>query len=94
MTGRIIINTAGEERALIPDKWVLGNGLSTDGLYIMHTNSPLLIIKYHSMTETGIREPSIVYVNGDINPASLTRLFAEAWQILEDYHGRQNKKPI
>ena len=94
MTDRMIINTACEERALIPDKWVLGNGLSTDGLYIMHTNSPLLLIKYHSTTEAGIKEPCIVYVNGDISPTSLNRLFAEAWQILEDYHGRLNKKLI
>ena len=94
MTDRIIINTAGEERALIPDKWVLGNGLSTDGLYIMHTNSPLLIIKYHSTIEAGVKEPCVVYVNGDINPGSLNRLFAEAWQLLEDYQGRLNKKPI
>jgi len=91
MTDKLIINTAGEERALIPDKWVLGTGLTTDNHYIMHTNSPLLIIKY---PEHDDKKPCIVYVNGDVNPDSLNRLFAEGWQLLENYRGRMNKKPV
>lgn len=91
MTDRLIINTVGEERALIPDKWVLGNGLSTDNHYIMHTHSPLLIIKYPDDNEN---KPCIIYVNGDVKPDNLNRLFAEAWQLLEDYRGRMNKKPL
>jgi len=94
MADKIIINTAGEERALIPDKWVLGNGLSTNDLYIMHVNAPLLVIKYHSMTEEGIKTPWVVYANGDVPPDTLNSIIAEAWQLLEDYHGRMNKKPI
>ena len=91
MTDKLIINTAGEEKALIPDKWVLGTGLSTDSLYIMHANAPLLIIKYHAAHADGREEPCIVYANGDVKPENLNRLFAEAWQLLEDYHRRLKK---
>ena len=88
MIDKIIINTADEERALISDKWVLGNGLSTDGLYIVHTAAPLMIIKYPSVSEIGGKQPCIVYLNGEISPDLMNRLFAEAWHLLEIYRDK------
>jgi hypothetical protein len=89
MVEEIIINTASEDIALIPDKWVLGTGLSTDQLYIMHTSPPLMIIQYPVVVEKeGGGRPTIVYVNGEVDPERLNRLFAEAWKILEIHRER------
>lgn len=38
MPDKIIINTENEVNALIPDKWVIGTGLSTNSLYVTHTD--------------------------------------------------------
>jgi len=46
MPDKIIINTENEDQALIFDKWVLGTGLSTDALYVVHTASSYMIIQY------------------------------------------------
>ena len=91
MTDKLIINTAGEEMALIPDKWVIGSGMTTNNHYIMHTNAPLLIIKYPEHNEN---KSCIVYVNGDVSPSSLNHLFAEGWQLLENYRRRIIKNLI
>lgn len=75
----------GEETPLIPDKWVLGTGLTTDGLYIVHTESPLLILKYPVSLELDEKQPCTVYLSGKIDPKTMDRLFKEAWQIVEGY---------
>ncbi len=92
MTKQIIINTSGEEQALIPDKWVLGTGLSTDGLYVVHTSAPFMIVQYPLAAEESgnDNQPCTVYTNGKINPESFNRLFAEAWKIVEIYRERLN----
>lgn len=89
MVEKVIINTAGEDIALIPDKWVLGTGLSTNQLYIIHTAPPLMIIQYPSLADSKNAErSSTVYLTGDVDPDRLNRLFAEAWKILEIYRER------
>ena len=89
MTDNIIINTSTEDISLIPDKWVLGSGLSTDQLYIMHTLPPLMIIQYPpDFKGEGSERPCIVYLNGKVDPERLNRLFAEAWELLEIYRER------
>lgn len=90
----IIIRTNSEDKALIPDKWVLGTGMSTGGLYIVHTDTPFMILQYPPDMEekTGLL-PCIVYLNGEINPITFNRLFAEAWEILGIYKGRMTSSP-
>lgn len=89
MQDQIIIKTNIEDRALIPDKWVLGTGMSTDSLYIVHTDSPFMILQYPPVAEDNNRQiPCIVYLNGEINPITFHKLFAEAWKILEIYKAR------
>lgn len=85
-----IIRTNGEENALIPDKWVVGRGLSTDSLYIVHTAGPLMIFQYPPAIEENktANAPCTVYLSGEINPERLSRLFAEACELLEIYKSR------
>lgn len=98
MTDHIIIKTGSEERALIPDKWVLGNGLTTDGIYVIHTDSPFMIVQFPpSVREDKASKinstPCVVYLNGEINPMTLNRLFDEAWQLMEIYKSRTKTLP-
>ena len=89
MVETVIINTVGEEKALIPDKWVLGTGLSTNQLYILHMAPPLMIVQVPSVTEGKSGErASTIYLTGEVDPESLNRLFTEAWKILEIYKNR------
>jgi len=87
---KITIRTNGEENALIPDKWVVGRGLSTDSLYIVHTAGPLMIFQYPLAIEENKTDnaPCTVYLSGEINPERLNRLFAEACELLEIYKSR------
>ncbi len=89
---QIIIKTDNEDQALIPDKWVLGTGLSTDGLYVVHTCAPFMIVQYPLSMEEGGNDtpPCMVYMNGQIDPENFNRLFAEAWKIVEIYRERLN----
>lgn len=85
MINQVIINTGGEEQSLIPDKWVLGTGLSTDGLYVVHTGAPFMIVQYPLAED----DPACtVYMTAHIKPETFNRLFAEAWEIVEIYKER------
>lgn len=89
MVEKVIINTAGEDFALIPDRWVIGTGLTTNQLYAVHTAPPLMIIQYAPSAETKENEnSSTVYVTGDVDPRRLNRLLDEAWNLLEIYKDR------
>jgi len=70
MTEKIIINTESEEHALIPDKWVVGTGLSTNSLYVTHTQAPLVVIQCPLENEEDCNEEPLctVYVRGEIRP--------------------------
>lgn len=92
MTEKIIIRTDSEEN-LIPDKWVLGTGLSTDNLYVVHADAPLMIIQYPLNAETNEHDdpPCIVYLNGEIKPDTFNKLFSEAWELIGVYKDRMIK---
>lgn len=92
MTDKIIIKTSGEEKALIPDQWVLGTGLTTDSLYVVHTDAPLMIVQYPPIIPESKTDhpPCTVYLNGTIDPESFNKLFAEAWQLLKIYKDRRS----
>ncbi len=83
MPDKIIINTEEENNALIPDKWVIGTGLSTNSLYVTHTCSPLMIVQYSLEGED--EAPCTIYIKGEIKPELLNQLFAEAWELIEIY---------
>ena len=95
MIDQVIIRTNSEEKSLIPDKWVLGNGLSTDGLYVIHTDSPFMIVQFSPSVLVGKtnQSPCVVYLNGDISPDIFNRLFAEAWKLMEIQKARTNPRP-
>lgn len=82
---KFFLNTSSEERALIPDKWVIGRGLSTSSCYALHTGFPLMIVQYPYTGEGGEKMPSHVYVSGDLDPEALNKLFKEAWELLGIY---------
>lgn len=90
MPDKIIINTEKENNALIPDKWVIGTGLSTNSLYVTHTCSPLMIVQYSLEGEYNQEDevPCTVYIKGEIKPELLNQLFAEAWELIEIYKTR------
>lgn len=85
MPDKIIINTDNEENALIPDKWVVGTGLSTNSLYVTHTDAPLMIIQYPLNSS---KAPCTIYMKGKIKPKLFNQLFAEAWKLIEIYKNR------
>lgn len=90
MPDKIIINTEREENALIPDRWVIGTGLSTNSLYVTHTDAPLMIVQ-HDIEDDA---PCTVYVRGQIDPKLLNQLFNEAWELMEIYKSRFNELNI
>ncbi len=79
-----IINTEKEHNALIPDKWVLGTGLSTNSLYVTHTDAPLMILQHD--LEDG--DNCTVYIRGQIDSKLLNQLTDEAWKLIEIYKTR------
>lgn len=89
MPDKIVINTEKENNALIPDKWVVGAGLSTNSLYVTHTDAPLMIVQHDLDTEENTA-PCTVYVRGQIDPKLLNQLFNEAWELIEIYKARFN----
>jgi hypothetical protein len=95
MTDNVIIKTHTEDKGLIPDKWVLGSGLSTDGLYIIHTDAPFMILQFPPLMHGGPSDqiPCVVYCNGEINRIIFNRLFDEAWALMEIYKDRMKAKP-
>lgn len=84
MPEKIIINTEKENNALIPDKWVLGTGLSTNSLYVMHTDAPLMILQ-HDLEDD---DNCTVYIRGQIDSKLLNQLTDEAWKLIEIYKAR------
>ena len=92
MPDKIIINTENEVNALIPDKWVIGTGLSTNSLYVTHTDKPLMIVQYPINNAKYQEEnaPCTVYVRGEIKPEVLNQLFGEARKLIEVYKARFN----
>ncbi len=92
MPETIIINTEKESTALIPDKWVIGTGLSTNSLYVTHTDAPLMIVQYQFDDENdqGDEAPCTVYIKGEIKPEVLNKLFSEAWELIEIYKARHS----
>ncbi|MCB1721426.1 MAG: hypothetical protein KDI11_06710 [Alphaproteobacteria bacterium] len=89
MLKNIIINTENEDSALITDKWVLGTGMSTGDLCLVHTAIPLMIIQYPVNAPDDDGKPSCtVYAKGKIDPDTFDKLFAEAWSIIEIYKDR------
>ena len=89
MPDKIVINTEKENNALIPDKWVVGTGLSTNSLYVTHTDAPLMIVQ-HNLDSDDETTPCTVYVRGQIDPKLLNQLFNEAWELIEIYKARFN----
>lgn len=87
MANKIVIKTEGEETSLIPDKWVVGTGLSTNSLYITHTGSPLMIVQ-EDLSEKNETAPCTIYVRGQIDPNLLNQLFNEAWELIQIYKVR------
>jgi hypothetical protein len=88
----IIINTENEDSALITDKWVLGTGMSTGDLYLVHTAMPLMTIQYPIKSSENDGKPSCtVYAKGKIDPDTFNKLFAEAWSIIEIYKDRMGE---
>lgn len=93
MTDHIIIRTNGEQNALIPDRWVLGTGLSTETLYAVHTDAPLMIVQCPvAGASPESQSPCTVYLSGDTDPERFNRLFAEAWRLLEIYKERPDRR--
>lgn len=89
MPDKIIINTENETSALIPDKWIIGTGLSTDSLYITHADNPLMIFQYPTRDkEYEEDKPCTIYAKGEIKPELLNQLFNEAWSLIEIYKSR------
>lgn len=84
---KYIINSEKENNALIPDKWVVGTGLSTNSIYITHTDAPLMIVQYALDSEKS-ETPCTVYIRGSVNPQTISRLFNEAWELLNIYKDR------
>mgnify|MGYP006273369683 CR=1 FL=1 len=84
MPEKTIINTEKENNALIPDKWVVGTGLSTNSLYVTHTDAPLMIVQHD--LEDG--DNCTVYIKGQIEPKLLNQLVDEAWELIEIYKAR------
>jgi len=68
---------------------VVGRGLSTDSLYIVHTASPLMIFQCTPTAEKSENPSCIIYLNGEINPERLKRLFMEACELAEIYKSRK-----
>lgn len=91
MPDEIIVDIEREEIGLIPDRWVLGTGLTTDGLYIIHTDAPFLILKYPLSGSADDTPPCTVYFRGETNPEQMNLLFTEAWKIVESYRDNVNK---
>lgn len=92
MPDQIIINTEKENNALIPDKWVIGTGMSTGDLYLVHTAMPLMTIQYPIKSSEKDGRPSCtVYAKGKIDPDIFNKLFAEAWSIIEIYKDRMSE---
>ena len=92
MPDKIIINTENEVNALIPDKWVVGTGLSTNSLYVTHTDKPLMIVQYpiNNTEDQEENTPCTVYVRGEIKPEVLNQLFGEACELITVYKSRVN----
>ncbi len=88
MLSKTIINTENEINSLIPDKWILGTGLSTNSLYITHTDKPLMIVQYPMDEDNREEAACTVYIKGKIKPKILNQLFAEAWELIEIYKTR------
>ena len=96
MSDHVIIRTINEDKALIPDKWVIGNGLTTDGIYIVHTDAPFMILQFPpAIHDEGSSDqiPCIVYCNGETNRIIFNRLFDEAWKLMEIYRERLRTRP-
>jgi hypothetical protein len=87
MPNKIIINTEKENNALIPDKWVVGTGLSTNSLYVTHTDAPLMIVQ-QDLNEKNDTAPCTIYIKGQIDPKLLNQLFNEAWELIQIYKER------
>ena len=87
MSDKIIINTEQENNALIPDRWIVGSGLSTNSTYIIHTASPLMIIQHELDSDDGV-PPSTIYVRGAVDPHLLNQLFNEASELIKIYKAR------
>ena len=86
MVDNVVIKTKGEEDGLIPDKWVLGTGLSTNSLYVTHTDAPLMIVQQDPDSVM----PCTVYIRGQIDPKLFNQLFKEAWELIQIYKTRLN----
>jgi hypothetical protein len=88
MFDKITINTETENGALIPDKWVVGNGLSTNSLYVTHTSAPLMIIQSHQEEQGSAVAPYTMYMKGEVSPKLINTLFSEALEIIKIYKGK------
>ncbi len=86
MADNVVIKTKGEETNLIPDKWVVGTGLSTNSLYVTHTDAPLMIVQQDPDSVM----PCTVYIRGQIDPKLFNQLFNEAWELIQIYKTRLN----
>lgn len=62
-------------------------GLSTNSLYVMHTDKPLMIVQ-HDLESEDDSVPCTVYVRGKIEPKLLNQLIDEAWSLIEIYKAR------
>ena len=86
MMDKVVIKTKGEETNLIPDKWIVGTGLSTNSIYVTHADSPLMIVQQDSDSVM----PCTVYIRGQIDPKLFNQLFKEAWELIQIYKTRLN----
>lgn len=81
-----------EEAGLIPDRWILGTGLETDGLYIIHADAPFLLLKYpYTGNGDDDSQQCTIYMRGAVDPQLMDRLINEAWEIVEGYRSSINK---
>lgn len=88
MLDKIIINTETENGALLPDKWVVGNGLSTNSLYITHTSGPLMMIQSPQEEQGSVIAPYTIYMKGEVNLKLINTLFGEALELIKIYRER------
>lgn len=84
MLDKIIINTETENGALLPDKWVVGNGLSTNSLYVTHTSAPLMMVQSPKEEQGGVT-PYTIYMKGEVNLKNINALFSEALELIKIY---------
>lgn len=91
MPKKVIISPSNNAMGLMPDRWVLGTGLETDGLYITHMAPPLMIVRY-PVDEDGLNKKACtVFLRGEVDPETMERLLKEAWEIVKGHHDRLQK---